>query len=133
MRKLSSYSVMLLLGVALLAFKADTAYENEIRGIAWSGRGKIIKVEVSTNAGKSWKNADLQDPVMDKAQVAFRYLWHWDGNSAEIMSRAVDETGYVQPFLKDLLAARGGNISYHFNPVTAWYLQKDGKVLFRPT
>ena len=105
----------------------------EIRGIAWSGRGKIIKVEISTDAGKSWKNADLQDPVMDKAQVAFRYLWHWDGNYAEIMSRAVDETGYVQPFLKDLLAARGGNISYHFNPVTAWYLQKDGKVLFRPT
>jgi sulfane dehydrogenase subunit SoxC len=49
------------------------------------------------------------------------------------MSRAVDETGYVQPFLKQLLAARGGNMGYHFNPVTAWYLQKDGLVSFKAT
>jgi sulfane dehydrogenase subunit SoxC len=49
------------------------------------------------------------------------------------MSRAVDETGYVQPFLKQLLTARGGNMGYHFNPVTAWYLQGDGQVLFKAT
>lgn len=105
----------------------------EIRGIAWSGRGKITRVEISTDAGKTWKNADLQKPVMDKAIVVFCYLWNWNGEATEIMSRAVDETGCIQPFLKQLLAARGGNMGYHFNPVTAWYLQKDGKVLFRPT
>lgn len=105
----------------------------ELRGIAWSGRGKITRVEISADAGKSWQNAALQEPVLDKAIVAFRYLWKWDGSSTEIMSRAVDETGYVQPFLKQLLAARGGNMGYHFNPVTAWYLQRDGQVLFKAT
>src|SRR5690606_12711040 len=94
----------------------------ELRGIAWSGRGKVVRVEVSTDAGKSWQIARLQEPVLDKAITAFRHLWQWDGNPTEIMSRAVDETGYVQPFLKQLLAARGGNSGYHFNPVTAWYL-----------
>ncbi|MCF2489312.1 sulfite dehydrogenase [Dyadobacter sp. CY347] len=105
----------------------------EIRGIAWSGRGKIARVEVSTDAGKSWKTAALQEPILDKAITAFRHLWQWDGNPTEIMSRAVDETGYVQPFLKQLLAARGGNMGYHFNPITAWYVQKDGQVLFKAT
>jgi len=105
----------------------------EIRGIAWSGRGKVVRVEVSTDAGKSWKPAELQDPVMDKAHTAFRYLWNWNGQSTEILSRTVDETGYIQPFLKDLLAARGGNMGYHYNPVTAWYIQNDGQVLFKAT
>lgn len=105
----------------------------EIRGIAWSGRGKISRVEVSTDAGKSWHLAALQEPVLDKSLTAFRYLWQWNGGPTEIMSRAVDETGYVQPFYKQLLAARGGNMGYHFNPVTAWYLQSDGQVLFRST
>ncbi len=105
----------------------------EIRGIAWSGRGKIVTVEISTNAGKSWNTAVLQEPVMDKSITAFRFLWKWDGSPTEIMSRAVDETGYVQPFLKQLLAARGGNMGYHFNPVTAWAIERDGRVLFRAT
>ena len=105
----------------------------EIRGIAWSGRGKIVRVEVSTNAGKSWHNAALQGPVLDKAHTAFRYLWQWDGGETEIMSRAVDETGYVQPTLRELVAARGADMGgYHLNPVTAWVLKRDGRVLFRP-
>jgi sulfane dehydrogenase subunit SoxC len=105
----------------------------EIRGIAWSGRGRVARVEVSTDAGKNWQTAALQEPVLDKAITAFRYLWHWDGSPTEIMSRVADETGYVQPFLKQLLAARGGNMGYHFNPVTAWLLQRDGQVLFKAT
>ena len=105
----------------------------EIRGIAWSGRGKVARVEVSTDAGRSWKPAELQDPVMDKAHTAFRYLWEWNGQPTEILSRTVDETGYVQPFFKNLLAARGGNMGYHYNPVTAWYIQGDGQVLFKST
>lgn len=105
----------------------------EIRGIAWSGRGKVVRVEVSTDAGKTWRPAALQGPVLDKAHTAFRYLWHWNGQPTEILSRSVDDTGYVQPFLKDLLAARGGNMGYHFNPVTAWYIQHDGLVLFKAT
>jgi sulfane dehydrogenase subunit SoxC len=105
----------------------------EIRGIAWSGRGKIDYVEVSTDAGKHWSKAVLQEPVMDKAHTYFRYLFHWDGHNTEIMSRAVDDTGYRQPFLHELIDARGKDMGgYHVNPVTAWVLQRDGNVFFKP-
>jgi sulfane dehydrogenase subunit SoxC len=106
---------------------------NEIRGIAWSGRGKIDRVEVSTDAGKHWTSAVLQEPVMDKAHTCFRHLWHWDGQTTEIMSRAIDDTGYRQPSLAQLIEARGKNMGgYHVNPVIAWVLQRDGRVFFKP-
>jgi sulfane dehydrogenase subunit SoxC len=105
----------------------------EIRGLAWSGRGKVLKVEVSTDAGKSWWTARLQEPVLDKAHTAFRYLWQWNGESTEIMSRVTDETGYTQPTMKQLVEARGASMGgYHLNPVTAWVIRKDGSVKFRP-
>ncbi len=105
----------------------------EISGLAWSGRGKIERVEVSTDAGKSWHSASLQQPVLDKAHVRFRYLYKWNGDETEIMSRAVDTTGYTQPTLKQLIDARGKDMGgYHLNPVTAWVLKKDGRVLFKP-
>lgn len=104
----------------------------EIRGIAWSGRGKIYKVEVSTNGGKTWQNARLQDPVLDKAHTAFRYLWEWKGGEAELMSRAIDETGYIQPTMQQLKDARGVDMGgYHLNPITSWLVQRDGRVLFK--
>jgi sulfane dehydrogenase subunit SoxC len=105
----------------------------EIRGLAWSGRGKILAVEVSTDAGKTWHQARLQEPVLDKAHTAFRHLWHWDGHATEIMSRAVDDTGYTQPTMAQLIAARGADMGgYHLNPVTGWLLQRDGQVLHKP-
>jgi sulfane dehydrogenase subunit SoxC len=105
----------------------------EIRGIAWTGRGKIIKVEVSTDAGKTWNTAKLQEPVLDKAHTMFRYLWQWNGDSTEILSRAIDETGYIQPTLKQLADARGTDlVGYHMNPITAWQVRSDGNVLFKP-
>jgi len=104
----------------------------EIRGLAWSGRGTIERVEVSTDAGKSWQVATLQQPVLDKAHTRFRLLWHWNGDETEIMSRAIDSTGYVQPTYRQLLDARGGNSGSHMNPVTAWQIKQDGRVLHRP-
>lgn len=105
----------------------------EIRGLAWSGRGKVVQVEVSTDAGKSWQKADLQAPILDKAHTAFRYLWQWNGEETEIMSRVTDETGYTQPTLKQLIEARGSDMGgYHLNPITAWQIKKDGRVLFKP-
>jgi Sulfite oxidase and related enzymes len=105
----------------------------EIRGIAWSGWGKIRGVEISTDAGKTWHAAQLQEPVLDKAHTVFRYIWKWDGAPTEIMSRAIDETGYVQPTMKQLVAARGRDMGgYHLNPITSWLIQNDGKVILRP-
>lgn len=104
----------------------------EIRGLAWSGRGKVHKVEISTDAGKTWNAARLQEPVLDKAHTYFRYLWQWNGDTTAIMSRAIDETGYVQPALQELIAARGIGTGYHLNPVTAWLIKRDGQVVYSP-
>lgn len=104
----------------------------EVRGIAWSGRGKVDKVEVSTDAGKTWQMANLQEPVLSKAHTYFRHLWNWNGEPTEILSRVTDETGYLQPTLAQLVDARGANIGgYHMNPITAWQIRDDGSVLFK--
>jgi sulfane dehydrogenase subunit SoxC len=104
----------------------------EIRGLAWSGRGKVRQVEVSTDAGKTWNAARLQEPVLDKAHTYFRYLWQWNGDTTAIMSRAIDETGYIQPSLEQLITARGPGTGYHLNPVTAWLIKRDGQVVYSP-
>jgi len=105
----------------------------EIRGIAWSGRGKVEKVEVSTDAGKTWQLANLQEPVLSKAHTYFRHLWNWKGEATEILSRVTDETGYLQPTFAQLVEARGVNLGgYHMNPITAWQIKNDGTVLFKP-
>jgi len=107
----------------------------EIRGLAWTGRGRIAEVEVSLDAGRSWSGAELQDPVLPKAHTRFRYLWKWNGEATEIRSRAVDETGYVQPTSAQLAAVRGpvsarpGASPYHLNPVTGWHIKADGTVV----
>jgi sulfane dehydrogenase subunit SoxC len=104
----------------------------EIRGIAWSGRGRIRTVEVSTDGGRSWQSASLQDPVLPKAHTRFGLPWRWDGQPAEIASRAIDETGYVQPTQRQLIDARGpGNQVYHLNPIMSWLVQADGRVLYK--
>jgi sulfane dehydrogenase subunit SoxC len=102
----------------------------EIRGIAWSGRGRIQRVEISTDGGRTWNRAALQEPVLPKAHTRFRLLWRWDGRPTEILSRAVDETGYVQPEWSALQAARGRRTRYHLNPITGWKIGADGRVLF---
>jgi sulfane dehydrogenase subunit SoxC len=104
----------------------------EINGIAWSGYGKIQRVEVSVDAGRSWTTAVLQDPVLPKAHTRFRHLWNWTGGEAVIMSRASDETGYVQPTRAELLSTRGpGAAGYHLNPITGWIVRADGAVVYQ--
>lgn len=102
----------------------------EIRGIAWSGRGRVRRVDVSTDAGRTWTAAELQAPVLPKAHTRFRLLWRWDGTPTEIVSRAIDETGYVQPEWTTLQTVRGRRTRYHLNPVTGWKIGADGRVLF---
>jgi len=104
----------------------------EINGLAWSGYGKIARVEISVDGGKAWTQARLQEPVLAKAHTRFRHLWNWTGGEAVIMSRAVDETGYVQPARAELFSARGpGAANYHLNPITSWIVKADGSVVYR--
>jgi len=101
-----------------------------ITGIAWTGRGKIVRVDVSTDGGESWEQAELQEPVLPKCHTRFRLPWNWKGGKAVIMSRATDETGYTQPTLQELIDVRGPATRYHYNHIRAWTVQADGSVLF---
>lgn len=101
---------------------------HEIRGIAWSGHGKITAVDISTDGGNTWQAATLQEPVMSKALTAFRFLFDWNGQEQVIMSRAIDETGYVQPSLEQLIEARGKMSFYHNNAIQPWKIAATGEV-----
>ena len=104
----------------------------EINGIAWTGSGKIKRVDVSTDGGATWTPATLQEPVLSKAHTRFRHLWNWTGHEAVILSRAVDQTGYVQPTRDTLIASRGvSSVGYHTNPITGWVVRPDGTVVYR--
>ena len=100
----------------------------EITGLAWSGRGKVKRVDVSVDGGRNWQTARLQEPVLTKALTRFRLDWTWDGAPALLQSRAVDETGHVQPSIQQLRAVRGVRSIYHNNAVQTWRVQPDGEV-----
>jgi sulfane dehydrogenase subunit SoxC len=101
---------------------------HEITGVAWSGHGKIKRVDVSVDNGKNWQEAQLQAPVLTRALTRFRLPWQWDGQPAVIQSRAIDETGYVQPTFAELLAVRGENSFYHNNAIQPWRIDAQGQV-----
>lgn len=101
---------------------------HEICGMAWTGRGRIKAVEVSVDAGATWRSAELQEPVLHRAVTAFRIDWNWDGQPAILQSRAIDETGYVQPSRAALLAVRGSNSLYHYNGIQSWKIDSSGEV-----
>jgi sulfane dehydrogenase subunit SoxC len=100
----------------------------EIRGLAWSGRGRIRKVEVSADGGKTWAEAALQAPVLPRCLTRFRAAWKWSGQPAVLKSRATDETGYVQPERQVLVQQRGTNGYFHYNAIVAWEVDADGDV-----
>lgn len=100
----------------------------EIRGLAWSGRGLIERVEVSTDGGETWADAEVEGPRHPKAFSRFKLPWNWDGSAATLISRATDETGYVQPRVDDLISVRGIKSDYHNNCQKAWTIQPDGSV-----
>ena len=100
----------------------------QISGMAWSGLGRITRVEVSADGGASWAEAALSEPVLDKAVTRFRIAWRWNGAPAVMMSRAVDETGAVQPTRVSIISAKGRNFMYHYNGIQAWRVDADGQV-----
>jgi sulfane dehydrogenase subunit SoxC len=105
----------------------DRGY-HEITGLAWSGRGRVRRVDVSTDGGRSWRTAALQDPVLPKALTRFRLDWSWDGGAALLQSRAIDDTGYVQPTYPQLRAVRGTRSIYHNNAIQTWEVAATGEV-----
>ncbi len=100
----------------------------QITGLAWTGRGKIKQVDVSADGGKTWAEAELQEPVLDRSFTRFRLPWRWNGKPAVIKSRAIDETGYVQPERSELVKQRGRHGFFHYNAITLWQVDSDGFV-----
>ena len=100
----------------------------EVRGIAWSGRGRITRVEVSADGGQTWADARLVDPVLPLAHTRFLFPWTWTGTEAILVSRATDETGYVQPSRDELVAARGTGSIYHYNGQQNWRIAPNGTI-----
>jgi len=106
----------------------------QITGLAWSGGGAITKVEVSTNGGKSWKEAKLQTPVHSKAHTRFTFDWAWDGGEAVLMSRSTDDQGDIQPSKEELYKNWGitglekPSRTTHFNAIQPWFVARDGSV-----
>jgi sulfane dehydrogenase subunit SoxC len=110
----------------------------EISGVAYSGNGRIAKVTVSADGGKSWAQAALQEPVLPKAFTRFRMPWRWDGQPVVLQSRAWDEGGNVQPTRAEFVAARGQTEkpvasplafpNQHFNSITSWGIDGNGEI-----
>ena len=110
----------------------------QISGVAYSGNGRIAKVTVSADGGKSWAEAALQGPVHPQAFTRFQMPWRWDGQPAVLQSRAWDEAGYSQPLRKEFVAARGETkrpvtnplafSNQHYNSLTSWGIGSNGEI-----
>jgi sulfane dehydrogenase subunit SoxC len=110
---------------------------HEITGLAWSGGGAIRRVEVSVNGGKSWKDAELQGPILPKAHTRFIFPWTWNGEETVIQSRSTDERGIVQPSLAEFAKFWGVEPGFfettnmrvnHFNAIYPWKVTRDGSI-----
>ncbi|WP_374408062.1 sulfite dehydrogenase [Hydrogenophaga sp.] len=105
----------------------DKGFYN-ITGLAWSGKGKIKRVDVSVDGGRNWRQARLEGQPLSKALTRFNIDWVWDGKPAIIQSRAQDETGFVQPNYRQLRGVRGTRSIYHNNAIQSWLVQENGEV-----
>lgn len=101
----------------------------EIVGFAWSGVGKIKAVDVTLDGGRTWRKAELEEPILDKCLTRFRLKWNWDGTPTRIASRAMDTTGYVQPTVEDIRKVRAitGFVQHH-NAIFPWSINAEGEV-----
>jgi sulfane dehydrogenase subunit SoxC len=99
-----------------------------ISGLAWSGRGKVKRVDVSLDGGRNWRTAKIDGPIFDRACVRFYAEVDWNGEELLLQSRAIDETGYVQPSKAELRKIRGLNSIYHNNGIQTWALRANGEV-----
>jgi sulfane dehydrogenase subunit SoxC len=70
----------------------------QISGLAWSGFGRVRRVDVSADGGKTWAEAALEGPALSKALTRFR------------------------------MAARGAQYRYHYNAVQSWNVAATGDV-----
>jgi sulfane dehydrogenase subunit SoxC len=100
---------------------------NVLSGLAWSGRGTIRRVDVTLDGGRNWREARLDGPVLPMSLTRFYAEFDWTGSELLIQSRAIDDTGYVQPTKHELRQVRGLNSIYHNNGIQTWLVRPDGQ------
>lgn len=108
--------------------KLDRRGPYELTGIAWSGAGRISRVEVSADGGASWSNANLQGPIYSKSFTRFRLPWEWTGTAAVLQSRAIDEKGNVQPTRQAFTSQYVAGMNYHNHYIQSWAIAADGSI-----
>jgi sulfane dehydrogenase subunit SoxC len=100
----------------------------QVEGLAWSGAGSIAKVEISADGGATWAEAAIDAQAGDKSLARFRLPWRWQGNPAQLISRATDSAGNLQPTRSQLLSEKGALAFYHFNAQQCWAVSSNGEV-----
>jgi sulfane dehydrogenase subunit SoxC len=108
----------------------------QITGLAWSGGGAVKRVEITTDGGKTWKDAEIRSEVHRMAHTRFGLNWKWEGEECELQSRCTDELGQVQPSRAQL--GKVFNVApeyYHDhgvqgtdNTIQPWRIAADGSV-----
>ena len=106
----------------------------EVRGLAWSGGGRVSRVEASVDGGRSWFDADIRGTPQPMAHTAFSFNWTWDGREAVLMSRCTDEIGQVQPTREQVREHWGiapgqpFSVTGQDNSIQPWRVERDGSV-----
>lgn len=74
-----------------------------VHGAAWAGEAEVSQVEISTNDGKSWEAARLDQRSEPYTWRFFEYEWQVPSQPGRytLMSRATDSRGNVQPLERD--------------------------------
>ena len=108
----------------------------QISGLAWSGGGAVRKVEISTDGGSTWKDAEIRSQVYKMAHTRFGMNWKWDGQPCVLMSRCIDELGQVQPTRAQVAKVFNVAADYYHdhgvqgsdNTIVPWKIAADGSV-----
>ncbi|APW96622.1 molybdopterin-binding oxidoreductase [Halobiforma lacisalsi AJ5] len=79
------------------AVAPDPDGQVEIRGVAWAGDDAVERVELSTDGGGTWGDAELFGPDYAGAWRLFRYDWVAEPGTHALLSRATDAEGRRQP------------------------------------
>ena len=97
----------------------------------------IRRVDVTTDGGRTWKEAQLQEPILPRAHTRFRLLWNWNGEETVIESVCTDERGRKQKRLIDIRAEFGDDPDNwrssdspgeRFSGTQPWKILRDGSV-----
>jgi len=111
---------------------------HEITGLAWSGGGAVRRVEISTDGGRTWKDAQLHEPIAKKSHTRFSSPWTWDGEETILQSRCTDDQGVVQPTMAEVAKLwnvdsvdyfrKTSQVVGDFNAIQPWKVSRDGSV-----